>query len=887
MSLNLPVTLSVIASTIAAVFAMLWWISCREKHRLNQLIQDQHSAIETITRQTPLEDKLNGICHLIEHQVSGALCTVMLADIPLENLSAEAAPSFPAEFRQALRALPIEDNSAACGTAAYRRQPVIVPDMRQDDRFSPYTDLITQYNLVACWSFPIIAANDDLLGTFAIYFHDQRIPSQRQFRLIERTRHIVSLVLENHHQRILREHNEQHFRSLFTHNPDAVFTLDLEGKFIQFNQAGTELVHYSEAEILGQHYEKLVSPEDIERTRRHFEGAMSGEPQRYEIKVFQRSGDMLDIDITNMPIVVDGKVTGIHGVAKDRTEQRRTEARLKLLERGVEASANGITIADASLPGFPLIYVNPAFEHITGYARDEILGRSCSLLQGAATGESAKRRIRRRLSEFREVHTSILNYRKDGSTFWNDLYIAPVRNNRQEVTHFVGVQNDISARVKQEEVLAFQASHDSLTGLPNRVYLEAHLADICRHALGKGHSIYVMFIDLDGFKPVNDSLGHYFGDQILEQTAHRLADAVPADATLTRFGGDEFVALVPAPGDNHHLNRVAETMLAQFVQPFCHDGVEVTLSAAIGIAVSNEKLANAMVLIQQADMAMYQAKRLGGNTWHWFNDGLNKHALHEVSLRQQIHEALNLKQFQLFYQPMFGNDLDIIGVEALIRWKHPTRGYISPAEYIPVAERTGQIIPISEWVMEEAATMVAGLTEIGVPTISINLSPLQFHRHRLVERITSLLDGYQIQAGKLCVEITENVFLDDPQEAIKQLRELQNLGVLVAIDDFGTGFSSLSYMRDMPVDRIKIDRTFINGITASQRDAAITRGTLSMAHELGMDVVAEGVETEEQFNLLKSFGCTSYQGFWYSRPLSWDDLQNFTRSRKSGARLKV
>ncbi|MDX1599526.1 MAG: EAL domain-containing protein [Marinobacter sp.] len=866
---------------------MFWWRNRKEQAQLKRLIEAQYSIIEAITSVAPLENKLNEICSLIEQQISGALCTVMLLDDDKTTLSVGAAPGFSDELKTALQKLPIEDGSSACGTAAYQRQPVIFADMTQDGRFGLYADLLDRNKLVACWSFPIMGAEEELLGTFAIYFRRRRTPNQQHFQLIERSRQMVSLVLEYHRQRLLGERNEQHFRSLFTHNPDAVFTQDLEGRFIQINQAGSDLIDYSEAEILGQRYEALIPPEDIERTLEHFEGARSGIPQRYEIKVIRRSGDVLDIDITNMPIVIDGKVTGIHGVAKDRTEQRRTEARLRLLERGVEASANGVTIADARQQGFPLIYVNPAFEHITGYPRDEILGRSCNILQGPATEESAVRHIRQNLSEFREVHTSLLNYRKDGTTFWNDLYIAPVRDNRQEVTHFIGVQNDISDRVQHEETLAFQASHDALTGLPNRVYLEAHLADICRQTFDKGQYLYVMFIDLDGFKPVNDSLGHHFGDQILKQTAGRLTNATPTGAVLVRFGGDEFVALVPAPDDGVDVDQVAERILAQFVQPFHHESVEVTLSAAIGIAASKEPLAKAMLLIQRADMAMYQAKKLGGNTWQWFNDSLNKHAQHEVSLRQQLQEALTHRQFQLFYQPIFDNDLNITGVEALIRWKHPTRGYISPAEFIPLAERTGQIIPISEWVMEEAATMVARLAEIGVPTISINLSPLQFHRHRLVEQLTHLLDRHQVQAGQLCVEITENVFLDDPHETIKHLRALQNLGVLVAIDDFGTGFSSLSYMRDMPVDKIKIDQTFTNGITSSQRDAAITRGTLSMAHELGMDVVAEGVETEEQFNMLKSFGCTSYQGFWYSRPLPWEDLQDFTRSRNSGARLKL
>nr|WP_284047969.1 EAL domain-containing protein [Marinobacter sp. ATCH36] len=275
---------------------------------------------------------------------------------------------------------------------------------------------------------------------------------------------------------------------------------------------------------------------------------------------------------------------------------------------------------------------------------------------------------------------------------------------------------------------------------------------------------------------------------------------------------------------------------------------------------------------------MYEAKKLGGNNWQWFNQTLDRRVQHEVALRQQLQQALATNQFELFYQPLFNNDLAIAGVEALIRWNHPDRGYISPAEYIPLAERTGQILPISEWVMQEAFSRAAELAEIGVTSISINLSPLQFHRHNLIERLARLNDQYRLAPGQLCVEITENVFLNDPKDVIRQLREIRSLGIEVAIDDFGTGFSSLSYMRDMPVNKIKIDRTFVNGITSNDRDAAITRGTLSMATELGMSVVAEGVETEEQFRLLQQFGCTAYQGFWYSRALPLADLRTFSRA---------
>ncbi|MDK8462395.1 EAL domain-containing protein [Marinobacter sp. SS13-12] len=672
------------------------------------------------------------------------------------------------------------------------------------------------------------------------------------------------------------EYNEQHYRSLFTYNPDAVFSLNPAGEFVQINQSGCDLIDAEEHDILGKHYEMLVVEEDRERTRRHFEAALAGNHQRYEIRIRNMQGEILQLDILNIPIIVNGQVTGVHGQARDRTRERQTEARLRILERSVEASSSGVTIADAGMPGFPLIYVNPAFERMTGYRADEIVGANCRILQGPDTSKAAIASIRSGLADMREVHTSLLNYRKDGSSFWNDLYIAPVRDSDEEVTHFIGIQTDISDRIRQEEVLTFQASHDSLTGLPNRIYLESHLQGICRRARARQLAIHALFIDLDGFKPINDSLGHAFGDDILSQTARRIEAALPSDSTLVRFGGDEFVALVSAPEDRQTINRIAELILEQFSKPFLNEDVEITLSAAIGIATGNGALDNSMLLIQQSDMAMYEAKKLGGNTWQWFNKTLDRRVQHEVALRQQLQQALATNQFELFYQPLFNNELAIVGVEALIRWNHPDRGYISPAEYIPLSERTGQILPISEWVMQEAFARAAELAEIGVPSVSINLSPLQFHRHNLVERLASLNDQYQLAPGQLCVEITENVFLTDPKDVIRQLREIRSMGIEVAIDDFGTGFSSLSYMRDMPVNRIKIDRSFVNGITSNASDAAITRGTLSMARELGMSVVAEGVETEEQFRLLQQFGCSGYQGFWYSRALPLADLRAFS-----------
>lgn len=878
-SAHLLILASLLLLVVAFFLLALWTANRKEKERLDRLVRDQYLTIEAVTRKDSLGEKLTEICKLIENQIPGTFCLVMLANNDKSLLEGAAAPSLPDGFIGELGPVPIADGYGACGTAAWRKRPVIVDDVSTDARFDRSRPLLEKHQLNACWSYPIFTNHREVAGTFTLHLHDKRKPSRAELQVLERTRDLVGLIYEYARERLRREHNEQHYRSLFVHNPDAVFTLDLEGRFVQLNKAGCRVIQYEEEEIIGQYYELVLPEHEKSRTRKHFIAAKSGQPQQYEITIHNRQGDEVHLDITNMPIYVNGEITGVHGQARNRTLERRNEAWLKILERGVEASSNGITIADATQPGFPLVYTNPAFQRITGYSKDEILGQTCWRLQGKDTSEKALKSIRDALADFQDVHTSILNYHKNGQPFWNDLYIAPVRNRREEVTHFIGVQNDITNRVHEEEALAFQASHDSLTGLPNRIYLEAHLDGICDKLSGTDQLLYVMFIDLDGFKPVNDSLGHQFGDEILRQTGHRLEATMPEGATLARFGGDEFVALIPGPDDRNHIARIADTILAQFSQPFLNEGVEVTLSATIGITHTRENLPHGMVLIQQADMAMYRAKQLGGNTTQWFTSSLDRHVQNEVVLRQELQQALSNREFELFYQPIFDEHLHTIGAEALIRWNHPVRGCVSPGEFIPLAERTGQVIAISEWVMEQACRRAVTLHDAGLSKLTINLSPLQFHRHRLVENLTLLTREFQVPEGFLCVEITENVFLNDPTEVISQLHQIRDLGITVAIDDFGTGFSSLSYMRQMPVDVIKIDRTFVNGMASNARDAAITKGTLAMCRELGMRVVGEGVETEEQFNLLVEYNCDRFQGYWYARPMAWQDFLVFAADR--------
>ncbi|MGM0629588.1 MAG: EAL domain-containing protein [Pseudomonadota bacterium] len=847
---------------------------------LSQLIQSHYHTFNTLAQQKDLESRLLGICHLIESQIDGAMCSIMVVNKDSKTLSTAASASLPRSLSNQLNGLEIADGAGACGTAAATGEPVLIADMKNDKRFEAFMPLITQYGLVACWSHPIFGSADgQVIGTFAIYFSEAKMPTGRDLELIVRNRDLVALVLEQEEQRKKQTRLEQHQRSLFTYNPDAVFTLDLKGHFTSVNRAVCELLLLREEELLGQHYELAIPEVEREQTATYFEAAKTGTPQSYEIKVTDRMGQFHDLSITNIPIIIDGEVTGVHGIAKDITVHRANEAKLKVFESGVHASVNGVVISEAGKKGLPVLYVNPAFEKMSGYSLTEIKGRSCSILQGPDTDSKVVFEIREALKEKREIKTVIRNYRKDGSMFWNELLIAPVTGADNKVTHFIGLQSDITERVQREDALAFYASHDSLTRLANRSAMEDRLQQLVSD--DNEPAVFVLFIDLDGFKPINDSLGHYLGDEVLIETAQRLQQVVLEPNLLCRFGGDEFVAVIQNMGAAEQINGLCEEVLAVFEEPFRIGEVEVSLSAAIGVAANDIQYKHPMELTQRADVAMYEAKKRGGNSVCWYSEKLDEGLGYKVALRTKIQEALTKKQFELFYQPIMTSTGQVSGAEALIRWHHPTKGYVSPADFIPVAERTGQIIQISEWVLRQACQDLAELKRYGIHTVSVNFSPIQFYRDDFISKTKSVLEEFNIEPGEITVEITENVLVNDTPRIADLLQQLRDLGLDVAIDDFGSGFASLRYLNVLPVNKLKIDRSFIENIDQNRHNAAITGGILSMVEHLGIQTVAEGVETENEYRYLVEHGCPLMQGFLFCKPKPLGELLVWAERQQS------
>ncbi|MCA1770787.1 MAG: EAL domain-containing protein [Halomonas sp.] len=652
---------------------------------------------------------------------------------------------------------------------------------------------------------------------------------------------------------------------------DGFFTLDGDWRFSYVNREAERLLQREPGSLLGCNvWEAFPEAVGTSFETEYRQAVASGNATHFEAH-----NPLLDLWVEVNAYPSD---EGLAVYFRDIGQRKATESQLRILESGLASSVNGVVICDARQPDLPIIYINSAFERITGYMREEALGQNCRFLQGEDTDPSTTLSLREGIANRRDVHTVIRNYRRDGTTFWNDLYISPVRDDAGEVTHFIGVQNDISTEKEYQSQLAYHASHDALTGLPNRTLLEDRLTQGCQIARRYDRYLAVLFLDLDGFKPINDTLGHDIGDRILKEVASRLEQQLRPGDTVARFGGDEFVVVLPDLAHEDDVMPIVERLLTRVSAAYHIENNELRITASIGITLCDGEVEWPMELIQQADLAMYRAKQQGRNTSQWYTGDLNHKVNERVSLRNDLQHAIEEHQFELYYQPQIhGLSGQVTGVEALLRWPHPERGFVSPADFIGLAEDTGQIIPISDWVLNTACHDARRLNEKGMSrlTMAVNISPMQFQRPGFVDGVLQSLETSRLSPDLLELELTEGVLMDSTERVIETLQELRQHGIQVAIDDFGTGYSSLAYLKHLPISKIKIDRAFVREVVSDYRDAAIIQGVVSMASKLQLEVVVEGVETEAQFAFLLKQHCETFQGFYFARPMPLKDLIPF------------
>lgn len=590
-------------------------------------------------------------------------------------------------------------------------------------------------------------------------------------------------------------------------------------------------------------------------------------------------GMLFTATLTVVLMVSTGRRARIEEIVAERTASlRKAQEDIHLLAITFE-SHEAIMITDANNK---IMRVNQAFTKVTGYEQKDVLGKDPSILSSGKHSPSFYQSMWEELKEKASYEGEIWNRRKNGKVYPERHTISTITNHLGDVTNYISVFSDITTQKAHEDRIQFLAFYDQLTSLPNRRLLLDRLQyNLSLSQRNQKHGV-LMFLDLDDFKKINDSLGHEVGDELLRQVATRIQQPLRRADTVARLGGDEFVILIAnqtLEGEAliEFSSNLAEKIISAFQQPFNIKGYQHHISTSIGITLFPPTDQTAVSILGQADTAMYKSKKTGKNTFCFYEQAMQAIAEAQLALEHDLRQAIEQQQFSLNFQPQIDNSGKTLAVEALLRWHHPERKWVSPAEFIPLAEDSGLIIPIGQWALTQACTQLQSWLQKGLEVhhISVNVSPKQFRQTSFIDNIKSALKQSGLPAKNLMLEITEGIVLDNVEDTIQKMDTLKKIGIQFSIDDFGTGYSSLSYLKRLPIDELKIDQSFVRDIATDKDDAAIVTTIIAMARHLNLTVVAEGVENFQQLDFLMANGCTLFQGYHFSRPLSEEDLTTF------------
>ncbi|WP_347507275.1 sensor domain-containing protein [Pseudomonas anguilliseptica] len=595
-------------------------------------------------------------------------------------------------------------------------------------------------------------------------------------------------------------------------------------------------------------------------------------PQLFVFDALRADGQKIPVELRLVPMWDDsGRFEGLLGVGRDISLQRRAEKDLRMAATVFEHSTAAILVTD---PAGYIVQVNNAFSRVSGYSSKQILDQLPSMLTADTQQASHLAYVIKQLNQQGSWEGEVWLKRRSGEKFPAWVGITAVKDDEGDLVSYVCFFSDISERKASEQRIHRLAYYDALTQLPNRTLFQDRLHSALQHGERHQEWVVLMFLDLDRFKPINDSLGHAAGDRMLKEVAVRLCACVDSDDTVARMGGDEFTLLLQSQAQREGaLTRaihVGEQILASLAQPFILEGREFFVTASIGIALSPQDGNELSQLMKNADTAMYHAKERGKNNFQFYQADMNACALQRLELESDLRHALEQGEFKLYYQPQFSGDgKRLTGAEALLRWQHPQRGLVPPNDFIPVLEELGLVVQVGDWVLRESCRQLAEWhgAKIRVPKISVNLSARQFAEGDLDQRIAEILQHSGIPAGCLELELTESILMEDVANAMQTLSSLKKLGVFIAIDDFGTGYSSLNYLKQFPIDVLKIDRSFVDVLPHGEQDGQIARAIIAMAHSLNLTVIAEGVETLAQLDFLRGHDCDEVQGFLLGRPM--------------------
>jgi diguanylate cyclase (GGDEF)-like protein/PAS domain S-box-containing protein len=657
--------------------------------------------------------------------------------------------------------------------------------------------------------------------------------------------------------------------------------ISIDGEILFVNEYISNLLGYEENELIGMNIKEVTYEEDLELSLQK-QSSLSNLGERnqlgFEKRYIHKDGSLIWVHVSLfLSKNKQGKAKYLIGFIKDIRDRKKSQKIIELSAGVFQNTNEGIVITDKNLK---IQAVNPAFCQITGYTQSESIKQSALFLRSTYHNALFYKQIWRSIYKVGYWKGEMWSVRKNGELFPQWLNISTIKDSYGNIQNYIGIFSDITTMKQSELELEFLAHHDPLTKLPNRLLLQARIKQSIKRAKRENNKIAILFLDLDRFKEINDTFGHSYGDEILITVTNRFKATMREKDTIARIGGDEFVLLIEDIIEVADIEPILSKVLGIFDEEIVVNKQSFKLSASIGVALFPDDGANIEELIKNADTAMYKAKDSGRNTYRFYTEDMTQDLFSKMLLRKEISNAIINNEFILHFQPQVAIETQkVIGAEVLVRWNHPQMGLLYPDKFIPLAEQSKLIVPLGKNILEMACIQMKEWIDKGLifGRISVNISAIQLQQSDLYESIVAILAQTNLAGSYLELEITESFMMENPKESINLFKRLRNLGITFAIDDFGTGYSSLNYLKQLPVDKLKIDRSFIMDIPEDREDIAITSTIIAISKSLELNVIAEGIETKKQHDFLRENGCFEGQGYYYSKPLNKDDFEDFLR----------
>ncbi|WP_297085415.1 PAS domain S-box protein [Thermoleptolyngbya sp. C42_A2020_037] len=916
-----------------------------ERKQSEQLLAGQKRVLEKIATGADLTETLKLLLQVMESQADGLIGSILLLDAAGQRIEGGVTNSLPDAYVEQLKGAEIGPSAGSCGTAMYRRSPVITPDLHQDPLWEDYRDFARSFGLVSCWSLPILSSQGSVLGSIAIHSGTPRTPTAADWSLLEIAAPLAGIAIEQARADAALQAAEAKYRGIFENAVEGIFQSTPDGQYLMVNPMLARLYGYESPADLMANLTNIEQQLYVDPQRRaEFVRLMQteGTVQGFELEVYRKDGSIIWISESARALYdAAGNLIRFEGTVENITRRKRAE--LELLNRdnllqGVAQAANCLlTHEDLStaisqaiailgtMARVDRVFIAENHPHIeTGemamsvryewvhegtppcladwqnqpYAAHGLDRWYKQFLLGKSVGGIAREfpKLEQNVLAAIRVLSSLMVPIFIEDELWGYIGLDDCRAERQwsasDESSLRAIAASLGGAIKRqrtEEKMRYQAFHDALTGLPNRMMFNRHLYLMLARSRRGQEPFAVVFLDLDRFKTINDTLGHAVGDCLLEQATQRLTYCLREEDTIARWGGDEFTLLLPNLKSPQDASRIAERISENLRPPFYVDNHELHITCSMGIALFPEHGTDAQTLLKNADAALYVAKGHGRDNHQFYTPAITSQSTERLALDSSLHYALERQEFTLHYQPQVNVFTgEIIQMEALLRWTHPKLGLISPQTFIGLAEENGLIVPIGFWVLRTACLQNKQWQEAGLGPlrVAVNLSARQFQQPNLVSAIASILEETGLPPTGLELEITETAAMQNVEFTTTLLHELQDMGVRIAMDDFGTGYSSLGYLKQFPLNTLKIDRSFVKDVTANPDDAAIVAAIVALGQGLNLNVVAEGVETVDQLAKLRSLQCEEMQGNLFSRPLEAAAATQFLQKNQPRSNLQ-